>query len=564
MHVLPEILETGTQLGRYELVMPIAQGGMSEVWLARAKGARGFQQLFAVKALLPVHASNPELVTMFLDEARIASKIRHPNVVGILDLGEQDGVLFLAMEWVEGETVAGLLRRGPVPLPIATRIVLDVCRAAHAAHELRDEDGRPYGLVHRDISPQNILLSPGGAIKLTDFGVLKASFGREIAETLPGRVKGKAAYMAPEQILDSSKLDRRGDVFALGVVLYRLALGEHPFRGRNDVETMTNVVRAALPAELPIERDPALVPLAQILRKALSKKPDGRYASAAEMAEALEALGPAAAPAGPEDVIAYVREAAGAQVRARRKLVLRTLQELDGAPAEGRVSSGLMSAAAFSPSGAGALGAPGLVSSARMAVAPVVITSNAFAPPHEQTPAPMVEIDVAPPSLAYSSRDRSRPRWRERAKGAAFGALALVLGNALLNVTQHRAHGGGGDPGVAAAARPAPSGRLGPARLPVASPSTAPMQAPSHTPPPPLFVRPAPRPRDAAPPGAPAPARAPSRDLSTDGPRTPRASASAAARPSGAFAPAPAGARPSATAGPPAKAPAGGDAPARR
>jgi serine/threonine-protein kinase len=411
--------------------MPIAQGGMSEVWLARAKGARGFQQLFAVKALLPAHASNPELVTMFLDEARIASKIRHPNVVGILDLGEHDGALFLAMEWVEGETVAALLRRGPVPLRVATRIVLDVCRAAHAAHELRDEDGRPYGLVHRDISPQNILLSPGGAIKLTDFGVLKASIGRELAETLPGRVKGKAAYMAPEQILDSRRLDRRGDVFALGVVLYRLAVGEHPFRGKNDVETMTNVVRAALPAELPIERDPDLLSLAALLRKALSKKPDDRFATAADMAEALEALGPAAAPASPDEVIAYVREAAGAQVRARRKLVLRTLQELDGAPAADPRPSG------------DATSLPALVTSAARlpAAAPVAEAPSSS----DVTPAPVTEFDLAPGGGLKLVPSRRRLRWREQAKGAAFAALALVAANVLFNAVG-RAPAGRGEP----------------------------------------------------------------------------------------------------------------------
>jgi eukaryotic-like serine/threonine-protein kinase len=452
------ILDSGTLLGRYELVMPIAQGGMSEVWLARAKGVRGFQQLFALKALLPAHAANPELVTMFLDEARIASKIRHSNVVGIVDLGEQDGALFLAMEWVEGETVAALLRRGPVPLRVATRIVLDTCRAAHAAHELRDEDGRPYGLVHRDISPQNILLSPAGAVKLTDFGVLKASFGREIAETLPGRVKGKAAYMAPEQIADSSTLDRRGDVFALGVVLYRLALGEHPFRGRTDIETMTRIVRAVLPAVLAGGCDRGLE---AVLRKALSKRPEDRFATAADMAEAIEALDPVAAPASPDEIIDYVQKTAGAQVRARRKLVLRTLQELDTASVDPRPSSGASSVSA-------------LVMSANLPAAAALDAASIASRATEKTPAPVIEIDLAPPSVADLGRSKARrPRWRERAKGAAAGAVVLVLAHLMLGLGSRPAPAPGVERGTSAVAL-APSSRpLAPRLEPPVLPANA-------------------------------------------------------------------------------------------
>ena len=188
-------IQPGQTVGRYEFLVPIAQGGMAAVWAARLKGTRGFSKTVAVKTMLPSISDDPRFEQMFLDEARIASRIRHPNVAEILDLGEQDEVLYLVMEWVDGEALSALRnearRRGGFPLPNALRIVADACAGLHAAHELEDDDGRPLGLVHRDISPQNVLVGYDGVVRLVDFGVAKAA-GRSSESTSAGEVDRKS------------------------------------------------------------------------------------------------------------------------------------------------------------------------------------------------------------------------------------------------------------------------------------------------------------------------------------------------------------------------------------
>src|SRR5262245_53539032 len=231
MRTLQDI-QPGQTLGRYEFLVPIAEGGMASVWAARLKGTRGFSKTVAVKTMLPSVSDDPQFEQMFLDEAQIASRIRHPNVVEILDLGEQDDVLYLVMEWVDGEPLSTLRRvagkRGGIPRPVAVRIVADACAGLHAAHELRGEDDKLVGLVHRDISPQNMLLTFDGVVKIVDFGVALAA-GRTVNSTDAGQIKGKPPYMSPEQAL-GYPIDRRSDLFALGIVLYQLTTGKHPFR----------------------------------------------------------------------------------------------------------------------------------------------------------------------------------------------------------------------------------------------------------------------------------------------------------------------------------------------
>ncbi|MCA9647064.1 MAG: serine/threonine protein kinase, partial [Myxococcales bacterium] len=174
MQTLGEI-QPGQTLGRYEFLVPIAQGGMAAVWAARLHGTRGFSKTVAIKTMLPTISDDPMFEQMFLDEATIASNIRHPNVVQIQDLGEQNDILYLVMEWVDGEPLSAIRRaaakEGGIPRNIAVRIVADACAGLHAAHELKDETGEPLGLVHRDISPQNILLTFDGQVKIVDFGV---------------------------------------------------------------------------------------------------------------------------------------------------------------------------------------------------------------------------------------------------------------------------------------------------------------------------------------------------------------------------------------------------------
>jgi serine/threonine-protein kinase len=238
-------LVAGAPLGRYELLLPIAEGGMAVVWAARLKGSRGFSKTVAVKTMLAELSQETRFQKMFLDEARIASRIRHPNVAEILDLGEQDERLYIVLEWVDGEPLANLRRdavkHGGMPLGVAVEIVRATAVGLHAAHELADERTRePVGLVHRDISPQNILVTFDGVVKIVDFGVAMAR-GRSTEKTSAGHVKGKPPYMSPEQAAGED-VDRRTDLFALGIILYQLATGKHPFRGESDLVTLQNIV----------------------------------------------------------------------------------------------------------------------------------------------------------------------------------------------------------------------------------------------------------------------------------------------------------------------------------
>ena len=235
-------LRAGLTLGRYELLVPIAQGGTAAVWAARMKGPRGFEKIVAAKVMLTELLDDPDAETMFLDEARLVARIRHPNVAEVLDLGEERGVLFLVMEWVDGEPLTVIAREaralGGVPLNIALKIAKQACAGLHAAHDLRDDQGTLVGLVHRDVSPQNVLVGHDGQVKVIDFGVAKAASNQ--LRTSVGQMKGKVAYMAPEQAL-GEPVDRRTDVFALGVVLYQLITGKHPFRGDNEFATLGRI-----------------------------------------------------------------------------------------------------------------------------------------------------------------------------------------------------------------------------------------------------------------------------------------------------------------------------------
>ncbi len=199
---MPE-LTAGSNLGHYELLLPIAKGGMAQVWAARLRGTRGFQKLVAVKTILAGAIDSTRLEQMFLEEAQLASQIHHANVVQTLELGEHEGTLYLVMEWVDGEPVSQVLaqaaEKGGLPLAVAVNLIAQVCHGLHAAHELRDENGDLVGVVHRDVSPQNILITPSGKAKLVDFGIAKVT-SRASNMTQQGEVKGKFGYMAPEQV----------------------------------------------------------------------------------------------------------------------------------------------------------------------------------------------------------------------------------------------------------------------------------------------------------------------------------------------------------------------------
>src|SRR5580704_15725285 len=197
-----ESLVRGTCLGRYELLVPVAVGGMARVWAARLHGQRGFTKLVAIKTILPHLASDPEFERMLIDEARIASGTRHPNVVEIYELGEERGIVYIAMEWVYGDSLSQVLKAGGTATPldprIASRVIADAAAGLHAAHNLTDDAGTALEVVHRDVSPHNLLITLDGNVKVTDFGVAKA-IGASHEPTAAGQLKGKIAYMAPEQ-----------------------------------------------------------------------------------------------------------------------------------------------------------------------------------------------------------------------------------------------------------------------------------------------------------------------------------------------------------------------------
>ena len=317
----PAELSPGQWLGRYELVYPVAQGGMAQVWLAKLHGQHGFEKLVALKAILPALAGDARFRRMFVEEAKISAGIQHINVARILDLGEHDGLLYLAMEWVDGDSLlelerAALRNAEALPTPVLLRVMADVCAGLHAAHELTDARGKPLNVVHRDVSPQNILISRGGVVTLIDFGVVKARRrGRE--DTAAGIIKGKLQYMAPEQAL-GHRVDRRADIWAVGATLYRLLARRPLFRNTGPLSTFKRLVSPTPPDPLPSSVPPAL---SNIVRKALAFEPARRYATAAELEELLRARGQATS----RDVAECMERYLGDALAERREALSRAL-----------------------------------------------------------------------------------------------------------------------------------------------------------------------------------------------------------------------------------------------
>jgi serine/threonine-protein kinase len=277
------------RLGPYELIERIATGGMAEVYLSRRAGPHGFQKVVAVKRILPQLAMDPDFVAMFIDEARVCARLAHPNIVQVFDFGEHDDELYMAMEYVDGTTAARLVRaaasRGEeVPLEAALYIALSVLRGLDYAHNARDDEGRPLDLVHRDVSPGNVLIDRSGAVKLTDFGIARAA---EIERrTDAGQLKGKLGYMSPEQVV-GKELDARSDLFTTAIVLAELVMLRPLFSGPNEIEVLMRIRDADLTV---IDRAGSRVPddVKTILMRAMARDRAHRYPTAAAFAEALE------------------------------------------------------------------------------------------------------------------------------------------------------------------------------------------------------------------------------------------------------------------------------------
>jgi eukaryotic-like serine/threonine-protein kinase len=459
MRTLGEI-KPGQTIGRYEFLIPIAEGGMASVWAARLKGSRGFQKTLAIKMMLSSLSENPQFEEMFLDEARLAAAIRHPNVVEIFDLGEESEVLYIVMEWVDGEPLSTVFRtakkRDGIPIGVAVRIVADACAGLNAAHELKDDDGKLVEVVHRDISPQNILVTYDGNVKLVDFGVAKAA-GREADKTSAGTVKGKAPYMSPEQALGKD-IDRRTDIFAMGIVLYQLTTQKHPFRGESDLITLRNIIDKPCPP--PSSIVPGFPrPLEAVILKSLDKNPAKRFQTAAEFEAALDRVMPPTAPrVRAADVSRFVRDLVGERGEKRRdalksavrladerlqndaeaaRLTVRPIAEI-GLTGQIGVLTGVRSD--LIPTMMGADGVPLSQPPQSISILPVGGNGPGSSPPITSSHPSITS--VASPAVAHSKPPTAGGEAVSKRSKMPFvlaaGVVALVIGGVVFSTTRNR------------------------------------------------------------------------------------------------------------------------------
>jgi serine/threonine-protein kinase len=324
----PSPIQPGFRLDRYELLCVLAQGGMASVWLARLQGKHGFEKLVAVKTILPNFAADKNFHQMFLDEARITSGIEHPNVVQILDLGEYHETLYIVMELVDGDPLQKLHRtlekKGMrIPLPIALKIMSDCSAGLHAAHELCGPDGSPQNVVHRDVSPQNMLVTTTGSTKVIDFGIAKAR-DRGTGETAAGTLKGKVQFMAREQALNTD-VDRRADTWAVGAVLYYLIAGVAPYEQASQLATLNALMNSAAVPPLPPD---VPTPIVSVIMKSLHHDKARRFQTALEMQQALDqAAHYASLVASSAQVAAFLAEHLRGRAEGRKQLIERALKE---------------------------------------------------------------------------------------------------------------------------------------------------------------------------------------------------------------------------------------------
>ena len=289
------------RLGPYEIIRKLGAGGMAEVHLARRFGASGWDKIVALKLLRPEHRGRAELERLLLSEAKLGARFAHPGLVHVHDLGLADGIYYLCMDYVDGCDLAALLARAPLPPALALLVGEQIAAALAYVHQLTDERGRPLGLVHRDVSPTNVLVSRTGEVKLSDFGIAKATAE---GDRTWGRVrKGKYAYMAPEQI-SGEGLTAAADLFALGVTLHECLLGRRPFDGEGPLELMESIRRAELDADHDFgELEPDLVAL---LRRSLARDAGAR-GDAEGFARTLQLARRRHAPAGTRELAGWVR-----------------------------------------------------------------------------------------------------------------------------------------------------------------------------------------------------------------------------------------------------------------
>lgn len=427
---MTQLLDEPIQFGKYTLYERIGRGGMADVFKGRIQGPAGFERVFVVKRILPHLSDDPAFIKMFVDEAKMSARLNHPNVVQIFELGAVEHEYFISMEYVSGhdlaETMRAIWKKSGRPRPeMVAYVGREICRALSYAHGLTDERGEPLGMIHRDVSPSNVMLSYEGAVKLLDFGIAKA-LGDSPDVTKSGTLKGKYAYMAPEQT-EGDDVDHRIDIFAAGIVLYEVLTGRRLFKGANDLQTIERVRRCDVrPPSLINDASPP--ELDAILLKALARDRDDRYQDASEMADELDEI-VHAAHFTPAQMSAILRETFGSDISTTGRFM-----------SERRSSSSNIAA---SSSG----------SSPRSATVPPV------ALPRPRATGQFAPVDLA--DSAASAALASRPLW----KRGSFWAVAIVACAAAVGVGMVKGfppHGpgdgerqaGGFDPSAAVAAGP--------------------------------------------------------------------------------------------------------------
>jgi serine/threonine-protein kinase len=315
--------DRAVRYGRFTLIRRIGKGGMAEVFLATMEGARGVRRKCVVKRILPEKARSPYFAQMFVDEARITSALHHPNIIHIYEFGEIGQLYFLAMEHLDGKNLASVLgalkaREHRMSVPMAAFIAGQIARGLHYAHTLADADGRPLGVIHRDVSPSNVMLMRTGEVKILDFGVAKAERVLKEGATVVGKIKGKLSYMAPEQ-LSAREVDFRADIFSLGCVLWEMLTGEPLFSGHDGGTRSRRLFRGQVP--LPSHIRPGLpTQVDGIVLRCLQHSPDARYTSAAALAEELAAVAREAR-FDPDDLVRMVGDLTGSQAQEETVLV---------------------------------------------------------------------------------------------------------------------------------------------------------------------------------------------------------------------------------------------------
>jgi len=413
------VLPQPISFGKYTLFERIGRGGMADVFKARVQGPAGFERIFVVKRILPHLSDDPTFTRMFIDEAKLAARLNHPNIVQVFELGSVDNEYFMSMEYVRGRDLAETMRTlwarvGPPRPELVAYVGREMCRALAYAHDFTADDGTRLGMIHRDISPSNVMLSSDGAVKILDFGIAKALGGDKEESTKTGTLKGKFAYMAPEQTV-SNEIDRRIDIFATGIVLHEILTGRRLFKGENDLQTIEKVRQCDVPP--PSLHNPLCPPeMDNIVLRALAKNPLERFQSASEMADALDDIVHAARfqPTQLAQLMGSLFPAdggAGAD--------LRTSGSQRSQPSTGSVSPSRSNTSAARLAAAGSHSSRARLNSATVPPAPPAATGSLprMAGLTPVVPPPVLDIDL-----------RRKPLLARKSTWAAVGVALLVGG----------------------------------------------------------------------------------------------------------------------------------------